>query len=179
MKETNQRTDGLILLVKAVELVANQIYPQEIPRIAKNKARGLIRTAVKQGALKHKHNANKIYLRNSRFEQWAARKWPKLATVFNLPEFALYAQRAPPDRNPKRRLLDNIPVFDPNSIRIPAEHDKLRKLYLRSRQQLMYTKWHLSHCQSELNEFLTRDAAQRKKKSKAGKMGKGVPRRRQ
>lgn len=162
---------GLILLSEAVELVANQIYPQETPRSAKNKARDRIRTAVKQGALKHKYIANKIYLRKSRFEHWAAGKWLTFAHAFDLLYLALRAERAPSDRNPKRRLLRNIPVFDPNSIKIPADKDRLKKLYLRDKRKLMYAEWHLSNCQVELDEFRNRDDALRREKSEAGKEG--------
>lgn len=171
VKETNRRNDDWIPLVEAVELVANQIYPQEIPRIAKNKARGLLRTAVKQGAFKHEYNANKICLRKTRFEYWAARKWSKFAQALNLLHVALRAESAPVNRNPKRVIDRSIPVFDPNSIKIPDDKDRLEKLYLRDKRKLMYAEWRLSNCQAELDELLDRDVALRRKKSEAGKKG--------
>lgn len=171
MNEANQRTDGWISLVDAAELLAKQIYFDEAHRSAANKARGRITTAVKQGAIERRCIANTFYLCRTKFEQWAAAKWPIFAREFNLSHLALFAERAPLDRRPKRRLFSNLPVFDPDSVRIPDEHEKLKELYLRTRRDLLYTEYRLAHFQAELDELLSHDAAQRRMKSEAGKKG--------
>lgn len=170
-KETDQTSDKWISLTEAAELIAINIYPQESPRTARNKAYDLIRTAVKQGAFKRKHFAKQTYVSKEEFRHWAARKWSTFAESFDLPEYLWHARRAPLDRRPKRRLFSNLPVFDPDSVRIPDEHEKLKELYLRTRRDLLYTEYRLAHFQAELDELLSHDAAQRRMKSEAGKKG--------
>lgn len=171
MNEANQSTDGLISLIDAAELLAKKIYSEEPDRSAENKARGRITTAVKQGAINRTWIASTIYLSRTKFEWWAAAKWPIFAREFNLPHLALFAERAPLDRRHKRRLFSVPPAFDPDSVRIPDEYDKLRERYLRTRQDLFYTEYRLAHVQAELDELLSHDAAQRRTKSEARKEG--------
>jgi len=171
MNEANQSTDGLISLIDAAELLAKKIYSEEAYRSAVNKARGRITTAVKQGAIKRECLVNTIYLSRANFEHWAAGKWPIFALEFNLPHLALCAERAPLDRKPIRRLFSIPPAFDPDSVRIPDEHEKLRKLYLCARHDLYFTEHLLAHFQVELDELLSHDVAQRRMKSEAGKKG--------
>ena len=170
-KETDQTSDKWISLTEAAELIAINIYPQESPRTARNKAYDLIRTAVKQGAFKRKHFAKQTYVSKEEFRHWAARKWSTFAESFDLPEYLWHARRAPANRIPRRLISIPLPVFDPNSVRIPGEFDRLKNRYLQAKQDLMITKWRLSNCQAELSALINRDDAMRRKKSEAGKKG--------
>lgn len=175
-KAPDRAIAGWISLKAAVEVVADQTRPQpDDLRRAKNAIRQKITYAENRGRFARRNFADRAYFVKQHFEFWAIQAWPelKLREVFKLPNRTLV------NLTPELSLVELPPSVDRNAVVIPDDRDELKELYLRALQDLNTSNWLLTKCRAELAELVERDAAIRKKKSKAGKRGKGVPRRRQ
>lgn len=171
-------TEDLIERDELIKWIAKTLYPEEYPRDSEKKVRSKIHYwEVTKKQLSSIRKGNTDYYEAGAFFSWAisTAKWQPLINVPGLPlkENSGTADLSLPGLEMEARAIST-----------PQDLETAQRLYLeaeteRYRLEKENNKLKIANADllAEVNEFRERKAQTRKKRSAAGKRGKGVPRR--